>query len=86
MTSVKHQLETLLTEALSPNFLDVQDESHLHAGHREAGDAQETHFRVIIASTAFDGHSKVQQHQMIYRAVNGLMPKPVHALAIDIRT
>jgi acid stress-induced BolA-like protein IbaG/YrbA len=39
------------------------------------------HFEATIVSEAFAGKSMVQQHQMVYAALGGLMQGPVHALS-----
>jgi len=72
--------------ALEPQVLDLTDESEMHrghAGHREGGG---THWRMSIVSARFSGHSTVERHRMIYRALGSLMQHPIHALAITART
>ena len=44
------------------------------------------HYQAVIVSAAFDGKSRVQQHQMVYAALGELMDGPVHALALETRT
>ena len=44
------------------------------------------HYRVEVVSDAFEGKSRVQQHQMIYAAVGTHMTQAVHALQIRTRT
>ncbi|MEK9662808.1 MAG: BolA/IbaG family iron-sulfur metabolism protein, partial [Alphaproteobacteria bacterium] len=39
------RIERLLTDALSPERLEIVDESHLHAGHAGAREGGETHYR-----------------------------------------
>lgn len=48
------------------------------------GDGQ--HFQALIVSAAFEGLSKVKQHQLIYRALGGKMREEVHALSIRTLT
>ena len=49
--SIEQRMTHKLTQALSPERLEVINESHLHAGHQEAFDGTgETHFRVRIVS------------------------------------
>jgi BolA protein len=84
MTAVAHALRLALENALQPSVLHIVNESHLHAGHAEAGDGGESHFRLVIASDALNGLPKVAQHRLIYKAVGGLMPYPVHALVIEV--
>ncbi len=76
-----------LSAALSPQRLEIEDDSWRHAGHHHEGgmDAQpggESHFNLVIVSAVFEGQSRVQRQ----RTVNGLLKEdlagPVHALSI----
>lgn len=80
--SVVEIIERKLTEALSPVRLDVIDESHLHAGHAGARPEGESHFRVEITSTAFEGKSRVERQRLVYGALAEEMAGPIHALAL----
>lgn len=44
------------------------------------------HYEATIVSAAFEGHSLVAQHQMVYRALGSAMSGPIHALALKTRT
>lgn len=44
------------------------------------------HYEATIVSGAFDGKSKIEQHQLVYRALGDLMSGPVHALALNTYT
>lgn len=70
-----------LQQAFAPTALEVTDEGHLHIGHAGEGSG---HFRVRIASDAFEGKSRVQQHRLVYEAVADLMGHGIHALAIEV--
>lgn len=45
----------------------------------------EDHFQALIVTRAFDGKSRVAQHQMVYAALGELMHGPIHALALTTR-
>ncbi|MFN7643438.1 MAG: BolA family protein [Burkholderiales bacterium] len=65
--------------------LELQDDSHLHAGHAgSAGGAG--HYTVRIVSPRFDGASTVARHRLVYDAVREWMPHRVHALVIVARS
>lgn len=83
--SVRDRIEKTLTEALSPQRLDVVDESHLHAGHAGARPEGETHFRVRVVSSAFSGMSRIDRHRRVNALLASELAGPVHALAIDAR-
>jgi len=75
------RIETLLTEALAPASLHIDDESALHAGHAGARSGG-GHYRVDIVSEAFTGKNTVTRHRLIYAALGDLIPGAIHALAI----
>ena len=70
-----------LQAALRPDLLEVQDDSHLHAGH--AGAREGRHFTVRIISLRFEGLSRVARHRLVYDALHSLIPRGIHALAIE---
>jgi len=71
--------------ALAPVSLEIEDESHRHAGHAGAADGR-GHFRVDVVSEAFAGLGPIARHRAIYAAVGELMTTDIHALSIRART
>ena len=69
---------------LAPIELQIEDESHRHAGHAGARDGR-GHFRVRIVAAAFRGESLLARHRRVYAALGELMQTDIHALAIDAR-
>ena len=78
------RVEAALRAALPTTALEVQDDSHLHAGH--AGAKEGRHFSVRVTSTAFTGLSRVARHRLVYDALRSLVAEGIHALAIEART
>jgi BolA protein len=78
-------IRAALEAALLPQSLEVQDDSHRHAGHVGAADGR-GHFSVDIVSQAFAGLSPIARHRAVYAAVGSLMDTDIHALAIRART
>ncbi len=76
------QIQTRLLEALQPEHLQIDDESHQHIGHEGAKDGR-GHFYVQIVSSQFDGKRALQRHRMIYQALGELMETDIHALRIE---
>lgn len=75
---------------LQPDLLEIENESHKHAGHAGmagAGNTLESHFNVRIVSETFDGLSLVQRHRMIYALLaQEMAPGGIHALSINAKT
>lgn len=66
------EIEELICEGLPDAAVKIQDL-------RGDGD----HYAVYIESASFAGKSRVQQHQMVYKALQGKMGDELHALAIQ---
>ena len=49
-----------------------------------AGDGQ--HFQALVVSAAFEGKSRVQRHQLVYRALGDRMREEIHALSMQTLT
>ncbi len=45
----------------------------------------EDHFQALVVAAAFEGKSRIEQHQMVYAALGDLMKGPIHALALTTR-
>ncbi len=73
-----------LVQALSPTFLDIEDEGYLHHGHAAAASGL-GYFCVTIWSEAFAGCSRIDIHKKIYHALGTLMQTHIHALSIVIK-
>jgi len=76
------RLTKKLTEAFTPESLNVADESHQHEGHAGARPGGQTHFRVYIVSEAFKGKTRIERHRMINAALADDLAGGVHALAL----
>ena len=79
---VEQHITSRLTETLSPLHLEVYNESSSH--NVPAG--AESHFKVVVVATAFDGVSRIQRHRNIYAQLKQALDGPVHALAVHAYT
>ena len=65
------EIEAMIRDALPDSRVEVRD---------LAGDGN--HYAATVVSPAFNGKSRVQQHQMVYAALKGRMGGELHALAL----
>lgn len=70
-----------LQTTLAPSRVEIEDQSHLHAGHPGARDGR-GHFSVTIESTAFSGKPPIARHRLVYEALGDMMQTDIHALSI----
>jgi BolA protein len=76
------QIRQRLEDAFAPESLEVEDDSHKHAGH-EGAKGGLGHFSVSIVSAHFNGMRVLARHRAIYAALGDMMQTDIHALAID---
>ena len=72
MAMAANEIEALIRSALPDAKVQVED---------LAGDGD--HYAATVVSEAFRGRSRVQQHQMVYAALQGRMGGVLHALALQ---
>ena len=83
--TLQDKIHSALTEAFAPSFLEVVNESRLHAGHnQEAAATGQTHFRIRITAEPLAGLSRVDSHRAINAALAFGFDEGLHALAIEI--
>jgi stress-induced morphogen len=67
-----NEITRLIKEALPDATVEIRD---------LAGDGD--HYAAHVVSAAFEGKSRVQQHQIVYKALKGRMGGELHALALQ---
>jgi acid stress-induced BolA-like protein IbaG/YrbA len=66
------QIKSYIQSGLECDFVEVSGDGH--------------HFEAVVVSAAFRGKPKVQQHQLVYRALGDRMREEVHALSMRTLT
>ena len=66
------EINSLIKKAIPDAEVTIQD---------LAGD--ENHYSATIKSKIFVGKSKIEQHKLVYKALNGKMGNELHALALN---
>ena len=69
----------------TPESIEKSIAAGLDCRHLEvAGDGH--HWEALIVSAAFEGLSKVRQHQLVYAALGDRMREEIHALSMQTLT
>jgi stress-induced morphogen len=69
------EIEQLIKASLPDAVVTIRD---------LAGDGD--HYAATVISASFKGKSRVQQHQIVYQALQGQMGDKLHALALQTGT
>ena len=72
MPMAADDIKKLILDAMPDAEIEIED---------LAGDGD--HYRARIVSSVFNGKNRVQQHQLVYRALKGRMGGELHALALE---
>ena len=83
--STPGQIEAILRRRFSPSQFELRDDSAKHAGHAGATSGG-GHYHLVLVSAEFEGHTRVEQHRMVYDALTDLIPDKIHALGLTTRT
>lgn len=80
-----------LTAGLSPDRLEIEDDSARHAGHHHDGGMDgrpggESHLNVVVVSAAFEGQGRVQRQRTVNALLRDELAGPIHALSIHALT
>ncbi len=79
---VQGRIERELASAFAPEHLEVVNESGQHNVPR----GSETHFRVTLVASAFEGQRLLERHRSVNRTLADEISGPVHALALHTYT
>ena len=80
--TIQESLERKLSEGLDASHLEVVNESHQH----NVPPGSESHFKVVVVASDFEGRSLVQRHRQVYGLVAEELEAGVHALALHTYT
>ena len=75
------RIRAILERELTPESLELVDESHLHAGH-EGAKSGGGHYDLTIVAACFAGKNAVARHRLVYAALGREMGSDIHALSI----
>lgn len=75
------RIKTLIEAQLAPVHLEIENESHHHAGKRD-----ETHFRLVIVSPLFAQESLLARHRRVQALLQAERDSGMHALSLHTFT
>lgn len=82
---IKEKILKKLSLALSPLFIEVEDQSHLHAGHNEDAKNGGTHFKISIKSSEFNNIKPIERHRIAMSILKEEFNNGLHAVSFDLK-
>ncbi|WP_256261123.1 BolA family transcriptional regulator [Shewanella sp. NIFS-20-20] len=80
--TVASKIQTKIEHAIAPQYLEVINESNRH----HVPPNSETHFKLVIVSTEFEGQRLLSRHRTINTLLATELANGVHALAMHTYT
>ena len=80
--NVQETIENKITEALSPSYLTVINESYMHS----VPPGSESHFKLVVVTDSFHGVPRVRRHQIVNGILKDELAGPLHALSMETLT
>jgi len=80
--TIQAEIEKKITTALSPEYLEVLNESHTH----NVPPGSESHFKVTVVTTEFENKMLVARHRILNDLLKEELAGEVHALSLNTLT
>lgn len=84
--SREKRIFSAVSAAINPHEIQVIDDSSRHAGHAGAQPEGETHYKLHVVASAFEGLNAVARHRKINAILANEFESGLHALNITART
>lgn len=81
LITIRQKLETL-----SPDHLEIIDDSERHRGHKGYNGQFPSHIRITITSNIFKNKGLIQRHKIIHDLLSEELDSGLHALSIKANT
>ena len=80
--TIESDITEKIQSELKPSYLEVLNESHTH----NVPPGSESHFKVTVVSSEFEGKLPVARHRIINKLLAEELSGPIHALALHTMT
>ncbi|ELS33543.1 MULTISPECIES: BolA family protein [Pseudanabaena] len=86
--NVASTIKTILQEKIGATVVEIEDRSDLHKHHQGRMNAPvgSGHYDAIVVASGFTGKTMMQQHRMVYAALEDQMQTTIHALSLKTYT
>ena len=79
------EIEKTLKQGLEVHFLEIEDQGHLHTGHKPAKEGK-LHLKMLVVSDEFLDLNQIERHQKVYFILTKYLADKLHALSLETYT
>ena len=78
--NLDNKIKSRLSKVMDIDYLSINNDTDKHVNHKNYDGGG--HIELEIVSSAFEGLSILDQHKLVYKALEGMIKKEIHALTI----
>ncbi|MCY4259534.1 MAG: BolA family transcriptional regulator [Rhodobacteraceae bacterium] len=82
--SIKDEIHRKIVDSLQPEHIEIINESHLHQGHAGWDGTGNSHFRIRLTASRFNGLGRIARHRLVHEALTPAPMDTIHALALEL--
>ncbi len=79
-------IKRLVEENLDPVEFELINESHRHVGHAGDDGSGQTHYKLIVVSSMFEGRSRIERQRLVMQVLESAFSKGLHAITMQLST
>ena len=79
-------IKRLIEENFDPVEFELINESHKHVGHAGDDGSGQTHYKLMVVSSIFEGLSRIQRQRLVMDVLEGAFSKGLHAITMQLST
>ena len=82
--NLDNKIKARLNEVMDIDYLSIVNDTAKHVNHKNYDGGG--HFKLEVVSSAFEGLSLLEQHKLVYKALEGMIKKEIHAVSLNLLT
>lgn len=82
--NLNNKIKCLLKKSMDIDYLSIVNDTEKHLNHKNYDGGG--HFKLEIVSKTFEGLSLLEQHKLVYKALEVMIKKEIHALALKTKS
>ena len=79
------EIKKTLEQGLDIHLLQIEDQGHLHQGHKPAKEGK-LHLKMLVVSDEFLDLNQIERHQKVYFILTEFLADKLHALSLETYT
>ena len=84
--NMEEKIKKAIIDGISPEKIQIINESYKHAGHAGDDGSEQTHFKLVVVSSKFESLNRVERQRLVNSCISNLYDEGLHALSMQLFT